>query len=157
MRSAALMVLAMVSGCMESPTAAPVRVGSANVQADAAVNEAEPVADPAAPDEAAPPPEPIPELSEEDKRLIAADPKDLSPEDRRKRAYALRRKVMQNPDSPTAKALKDMEEAARRGEIPPPDFKKKQYPTLHLPGTQPKGGSPPAGHRPEEGKAEGEP
>ena len=43
-----------------------------------------------------------PELSEEDLRLLAADPATLTPEERRKRAYALRRKIMQNPDSPAA-------------------------------------------------------
>lgn len=62
----------------------------------------------------------IPELSEEDRRLIAADPKDLSPDDRRKRAYALRRKIMQNPDSPAARTLEDLRKAADEGTIQPP-------------------------------------
>ena len=46
-----------------------------------------------------------PELSADERALIAADPSTLSVEDRKARAYALRRKIMQNPDSPTAKAL----------------------------------------------------
>jgi hypothetical protein len=142
MRSAAIVGLVMVVGCMESPVATPVQQASPQVQA-----EATPVA---APDEAKAAPA-IPELSEEDKRLIAADPKTLSPEDLRKRGYAMRRKIMQNPDSPAARTLKDMEEAVRNGEIQPPDLKqKKEYPTLSLPGTQPTGGRPPAGTRPDE-------
>jgi hypothetical protein len=67
----------------------------------------------------------IPELTEEDKRLIAADPKTLSPDERRKRAYALRRKIMQNPDSESAKMLEELRRAAEAGEIQPPG-------TLHL-------------------------
>jgi hypothetical protein len=62
----------------------------------------------------------VPELSEEDLRLIAADPKTLTPEERRKRGFALRRKIMQNPDSPTAKMLEDLRRAAENGELPPP-------------------------------------
>lgn len=62
----------------------------------------------------------IPELTDEDRRLIAADPKDLSPDDRRKRAQALRRKIMQNPDSPAARTLEDLRKAADEGLIQPP-------------------------------------
>lgn len=139
-----MVVLAMAAGCMESPTPAPVNVEPAPVQAEAKVEAADATkAEPAEPAKAEAPP-----LSEEDQRLIAADPQDLSPEDRRKRAYALRRKIMQNPDSPTARTLKDLEEAARRGEIDPQVVKKKEYPTLSLPGTEPSGGKPPAGYRP---------
>jgi hypothetical protein len=59
---------------------------------------ADPVAAPAdpVPAEAATPPA----LTEEELALIAADPKDLTPELRRKRAYARRKQIMQNPDSP---------------------------------------------------------
>ena len=146
MRSAAIVGLVVVVGCMESPVATPVQA-SPQVQAEA-TPAAAPEQSKTAP-EAAPA---IPELSEEDKRLIAADPKTLSPEDLRKRGYAMRRKIMQNPDSPAARTLKDMEEAVRNGEIQPPDVKKKEYPTFSLPGTQPTGGKPPAGYRPPEGE-----
>lgn len=61
-------------------------------------------------------------LTEEDKRLIAADPKTLSPEENRKRAYALRKQVMQNPDSANAAALEDARKAALAGEIDPADI-----------------------------------
>ena len=100
----------------------------------------------------APEPEGPPPLSEEDKRLLAADPATLSPEERRKRAYALRRKVMQDPDSPAARTLTDLEEAVRGGEIDP----NAKTPTLSLPGTKPQSGRPPAGWRPSEETAEGD-
>lgn len=132
-----MVLLAMVVGCIEEPTPTPVQ---ATPQAEATPEAASAEAKPE-----------IPELSEEDKRLIAADPKDLSPEDRRKRAYAMRRKIMQNPDSPAARTLRDMEQAVRNGEIEPPNLKKKEYPTFSLPGTKPTSGKPPAGHRPSEG------
>ncbi|MCH9682017.1 MAG: hypothetical protein K0V04_11325, partial [Deltaproteobacteria bacterium] len=59
----------------------------------------------------------IPVLTEEDLALIAADPKDLTVDQRRKRAYARRRQIMQNPDSPTARALRDLAEAHQAGDI----------------------------------------
>lgn len=58
-------------------------------------------------------------LTEEDERLIAADPSTLSPEENRKRAHALRKKIMQNPDSEAAKALEDARQAALAGEVQP--------------------------------------
>lgn len=94
-----------------------------------------------------------PPLSEEDLALIAADPKDLTPEMRRKRAYARRRQIMQNPDSPTARALNDLAAAHQAGEI---DVERKDSgPWLSAPGTKPTSGRPPAGWRPpaEEGGA----
>ncbi len=63
-------------------------------------------------EEAKPPP-----LSEEDKRLIAMDPADLTPELRRKRAYARRREAMQDPNSPLARTLGDLQKAYENGEI----------------------------------------
>lgn len=87
----------------------------------------------------------IPPLSEEDLALIAADPKDLTPEMRVKRAHARRRQIMQNPDSPTARALRDLAEAHQAGEI---DVEKKDGVWLHAPGTKPTKGRPPAGWRP---------
>lgn len=64
-------------------------------------------------------------LTPEEEALIAADVKDLSPEDRRKRAYALRKKIMQNPDSPAAKSLQRTADALKRGELNVPDHLKK--------------------------------
>ncbi|PRQ04675.1 hypothetical protein ENSA5_05890 [Enhygromyxa salina] len=56
------------------------------------------------------------ELTAEELALIEADPKDLGPEQNRKRAHALRKQVMQNPDSPQAKALEEAREAALAGQ-----------------------------------------
>lgn len=84
-----------------------------------------------------------PPLSEEDKRLIALDPSTLTPEMRRKRAYAMRRKVMQNPDSPTARALNDLAAAHRDGVL----TKDGDMPTFSLGGQKPTSGRPPAGVR----------
>ena len=95
-----------------------------------------------------------PKLTEEDLALIAADPKDLTPEMRRKRAYARRRQIMQNPDSPTARALRDLAQAHQSGNL---DVKPKGGGVwFHTPGSKPKGGIPPAGWRPsdDEPKAE---
>jgi hypothetical protein len=68
------------------------------------------------------------ELSAEELELLEADPKTLSPEQNRKRAYALRKKVLQNPDSPQAQALEEARAAALGGELTPeqanPDAKK---------------------------------
>lgn len=85
----------------------------------------------------------VPELTEEDKRLIAADPATLTPEERRKRAFALRRKIMQNPDSPAAQMLEDLRRAAENGELKPPGpGGKTQFETRTA---TPKSGPPPAG------------
>lgn len=78
-----------------------------------------------------------PPLSEEDKRLIAADPKDLTPEMRRKRAYALRRKAMQNPNSPLARTLNDLQKAYEDGDIDP---NQKATPTFTVDGKPPTSG-----------------
>ncbi len=131
---------ASFSGCVEEPTRSAAKTAPA-AKAAPPSETAKPADAKAAAAEAAPK-----ELSEEDKRLIAADPKTLSPEDVRKRAFALRRKVMLNPDSPQAAVFKDLEAAAAAGELgPPPDLSevgaapkeppKKDYPTFHLPGS----------------------
>ncbi len=60
-----------------------------------------------------------PPLTQEETDLIAADPATLSPEMRRKRAYALRRKILQNPDSPAARQLEALRIAAEKGELNP--------------------------------------
>lgn len=123
---------------------------------DPAPQKVEPTPAPAAEAESpAPAAEDAPEpLTEEELALIAADPADLTVEQRRKRAYARRKKIMQNPDSPTARALKDLAEAHRSGEL---DVGKGQGGMwFHAPGTKPTGGRPPAGYRPPEGDAQGD-
>lgn len=72
-------------------------------------------------------------LTEEELRLIEADPKDLSPDERRARSYALRKKIMQNPDSAAAKAIQEGKEAIERGEVDIP-------PHLLKEGADPQGG-----------------
>lgn len=122
--------------CSDQPTPAP-----------ATPVVAEPSAPAAAPaDEKAAPPA----LSEEDLRLLAADPATLSPEERRKRAYALRRKIMQNPDSPTARMLEDLRRAHEAGELEV----QKPGEGAHFEARgsgPPKDGPPPAGTRPPAG------
>lgn len=89
-------------------------------------------------------------LTEEELALIAADPKDLTPELRRKRAYARRKQIMQNPDSPTARALNDLVEAHQAGDI---DVQRKgEGVWFSAPGTKPTSGRPPAGWRPSDGQ-----
>jgi hypothetical protein len=60
------------------------------------------------------------ELTPEELALIEADPKDLSPEENRKRGYALRKKILQNPDSPAAQALEEAKQAALAGQLEAP-------------------------------------
>lgn len=75
------------------------------------------------PDKAPPSAKPKPgsnELSAEELELIDSDPETLTPEQNRKRAFALRKKIMQNPDSPQAQALEDARAAALSGEMTPP-------------------------------------
>jgi hypothetical protein len=94
---------------------------------------------------------PPPPLTEEELALIAADPKDLTPELRRKRAYARRKQIMQNPDSPAARALNDLAEAHQAGEL---DLQRKSDGVwFSAPGSKPTSGRPPAGWRPSEGAA----
>ena len=85
-----------------------------------------------------------PPLSDEDKRLIALDPADLTPELRRKRAYALRRKAMQDPNSPLARTLADLQKASENGEIDPNGS---DMPTFTVDGKPPTSGKGPAGTR----------
>ncbi len=63
-------------------------------------------------------------LTQEELDLIAANPRDLSVEDRIKRGHALRKKIMQNPDSAAAKQLEELRRAHAAGELdsqlPPP-------------------------------------
>lgn len=128
------LALGLATACTAQP-AAPEKV-EPTVEAAAEV----------APAQAAPA---TPALTEEELALIAADPKDLTPELRRKRAYARRKQIMQNPDSPTARALSDLAEAHQAGDL---DVQRKADGVwLSAPGTKPTTGRPPAGWRPSEG------
>lgn len=60
-----------------------------------------------------------PPLTQEELDLLAADPATLTPELRRKRAFALRRKILQNPDSPTARQLEALRLAYEKGDLQP--------------------------------------
>lgn len=134
--AAAIVSIAGLGGCSAQPT--PQKAAPA---AEAKADEAK--AGEAKADEAKAAKTPPP-LSEEDLALIAADPKDLTPEMRRKRAYARRRQIMQNPDSPTARALDDLAEAHQAGEI---DVERRDGVWFSTPGTKPDNGRPPAGYR----------
>ena len=57
---------------------------------------------------------------------------------------------MQNPDSPTARALNDLVKAHESGDL---DVRKSDGVWLSTPGSKPAGGRPPAGWRPKDGEA----
>ena len=135
------LALGVLAACRtDAPAPAPEKVEPVAAGAPAAAE---------APAEATP--APAPPLTEEELALIAADPKDLTPELRRKRAYARRKQIMQNPDSPTARALSDLAEAHRSGEL---DVQRKGEGTwFSAPGSKPTSGRPPAGWRPSDGEA----
>lgn len=128
------LVVGLTAGCTaQTPAPQQVEPTVQAAPADAAAAKGAPAAPP---------------LTEEELALIAADPKDLTPELRRKRAYARRKQIMQNPDSPTARALNDLAEAHQAGEL---DVQRKADGVwLSAPGTKPAGGRPPAGWRPSE-------
>lgn len=68
---------------------------------------------------------PAPPLTQEEQDLIAADPEKLTPEQRRARAFALRRKCLQNPEGACAKQLEEIRTAVESGTLVPqlPDKK----------------------------------
>ncbi|EDM75414.1 hypothetical protein PPSIR1_04238 [Plesiocystis pacifica SIR-1] len=106
------------------PERSPEQVEQADAKAEAgdtAKADAKPAEAKADAKAEAPPADPAERyaLTEEDERLIAADPSTLSPEENRKRAHALRKKIMQNPDSEAAKALEDARQAVLAGEVQP--------------------------------------
>lgn len=81
---------------------------------------APPPTPPAAPPAAAPGAPPRePPLTQAEIDLINSDPATLTPEKRRERAFALRRKIMQNPDSPAARQLEEIRRAVEAGEMSP--------------------------------------
>jgi hypothetical protein len=106
-RASGLIVVLLTFGCLAEPPK-PTEVGVAKQAEPVAAEPAEPV-DPKA-------------LTAEELALLDADPKTLTPEQNRKRGYALRKKIMQKPDSEAAKALEDARKAVESGElvIPPP-------------------------------------
>jgi hypothetical protein len=75
--------------------------------------------------EPATPKAPAPPLTQEELDLIAADPATLTPEKRRERAFALRRKCLQNPEGACAKQLEEVRAAVESGTLVPqlPDTK----------------------------------
>lgn len=97
----AALVFATSAACADPPTEA-----NAAKQAEQAEPEPKPEkpADPNA-------------LTPEEQALIDSKVEDLTPEQRRKRAYALRKKIMQNPNSEAAKALEEARKAAEAGQI----------------------------------------
>lgn len=114
--------LACGGGQEADPAAATKTDAKATDKADPAAGQAaEPGAAEKADDEQATKHEPADPLTEEELKLIEADPKELSPDDRRLRAYALRKKIMQNPDSDAAKAIREGMEAIERGEVDIPE------------------------------------
>lgn len=58
-------------------------------------------------------------LSAEEEALLLRDPKELTRDENRKRGQALRKKIMQNPDSDAAKALEEARQAALAGQLDP--------------------------------------
>jgi hypothetical protein len=124
-------VLLLPLACADPPA------DKAEQQGDAKQAQAEPTEKEATPT-AAPAPANPNELTADEIALIEADPKTLTPEQNRKRAFALRKKVMQDPDSPAAQALEEAREAALAGQvdgskpedngvvIPTPDYLKDQ-------------------------------
>ena len=58
-------------------------------------------------------------LTPEEERLITADDNTLTAEERKKKAYALRKKILSNPDSPQAQQLKEMAGQVVTGEVAP--------------------------------------
>jgi hypothetical protein len=125
---AALLVLPLA--CVDAPKRADDQSDQSD-QADQSAQakaKSEQLAATPAPAESKPKPGSL-ELSAEELELLDADPKTLSPEQNRKRAYALRKKIMQNPDSPQAQALEEARAAAVGGELTPeqvdPDAKPK--------------------------------
>ncbi len=113
---AALLVLP--TACVETPEPR----GGADTPAEGQTGAAAQPAAAASPDAQAPKPGST-ELSAEELALIEADPKTLSAEQNRKRGYALRKKIMQNPDSEAAKTLEETRAAAIGGELPPEQVK----------------------------------
>lgn len=106
------------AGCGEGATP----VGTTPAPAEKTAPEAAAVADApptAAVADAPPAKKPAEPLTQEELDLIAADPATLTPSQRRDRAFALRKKIMQNPDSPAAQSLEKLRMQIESGEVRP--------------------------------------
>ena len=164
MHTAARIALAaaLLGGCggAQNP-----QTGAKEAPAEPAKTEPAPAeAEPAATPDEAPPPKKAEPLTDEEIALIETDPAELTPEMRRKRAFALRKKIMQNPDSPAARNLEDIRRKVESGELSPalptktwsaPTKSEPTVPAGHPPSSIPedgatkpadaKGDAPPAG------------
>ncbi|NVB41382.1 hypothetical protein G6O69_38160 [Pseudenhygromyxa sp. WMMC2535] len=89
----------------------------ADASASSEVSPAEEGDIPPPPPAALRPRKPAGPLTAEEERLIAADPSTLSREENRARAYALRKRIMQDPNSPAAKELEEARAAVLAGEV----------------------------------------
>lgn len=88
----------------------------------------------------------VPILTPMDFADALIDVKTATPAQRRKRAFARRKLIMTNPDSPAARALSDLAAAQRAGEL---DGRPKDGGVVFsVRGTKPTAGRPPAGWRP---------
>lgn len=173
-RHLATLSLLLGMGCGAPPQPAPVTASAPAGDAKAAVDDGKAAAAPEADtaetvemQELAPGveipkklPNGIPLLTPMDFALSMIPAGELTTaEERRQRGYARRKLVMNNPDSPTARVLTDLTEAAKNGEIGPPSFEqaggkastKDSGVVFSAPGTTPQGGRPPAGYRPPAG------
>jgi hypothetical protein len=109
-------VAALAGGCgngepkPEAKAAEPAKAEPAKIEAEAKPADTKPAE--GAPKAAEP-------LTQEEIDLIESDPAELTPALRRKRAFALRKKIMQNPESESAKALEEMRRKVEAGEITP--------------------------------------
>lgn len=118
-----LLIAALVAAAC-GPSPAPVLAGKSEA-APATAPAAPPVTAPAAPpaEAAAPASDPPvkrePPLTPEEIALIETDPATLTPEMRVQRAHALRRKILQNPDSPQAKQLEELRRLTETGVVVP--------------------------------------
>ncbi|MCY1058151.1 hypothetical protein [Nannocystis sp. SCPEA4] len=119
-----LIAALLLAAC--GPTApAPVQVGKSAPAEAAKAPPPSPAPAPAATPAAAPaarekleiPKEPP--LTAEEIALIESDPKTLTPDQRRARAHALRRKILQNPDSPQAQELERLRRDVEAGLVKP--------------------------------------
>lgn len=110
------LLLALLAACGQGAPA-PAPAAAAPVEAAKPAAPAPAAAPTAAPAKRATTAEPP--LTQAELDLIAADPEHLTPEKRRERAFALRRKIMQNPDSPAARQLEEIRLAVEAGELHP--------------------------------------
>lgn len=117
LRAMPLLLSALALACLQTPASSDAKSETGTAKAEPAKTEpakAEPAKpiDPANDPGLKPTTEP---LTPEEERLISADINTLSPEERIARGHALRKKVMMNPESDSAKALQEARAAALAG------------------------------------------